>query len=220
MSSDESRFLDTVVLLYFLLADEEELLGELIGWPFRVPFAVYDPEERAMPLESTPQPDLLSEMRQIVRYYDNIAASIGDTESLSKSIGHAESLSRVSRVDRLHDEGRLVAEAMDPLEQRLADQLQGPYVSQFGLQAPLGPGEAACVAIAHRRDWTLVTDDSDALKVLSGLSGDKPYRYERIRKLLVRAADERTITRDQANRIHAEMKVHGFWDSTCPFPQL
>ena len=210
MSSDESHVLDTVVLLYFLLADEEELLGELIGWPFRVPLAVYDPEERAIPPESSPQPDLLSEMRQIVSYYDNIAASNGDTESLWK----------VSRVDRLHDERRLVAEAMDPLEQRLADQLQGPYASQFGLQAPLGPGEAACVAIAHRRDWTLVTDDSDALKVLSGLSGDKPYRYERIRKLLVRAADERTITRHQANHIHAEMKAHGFWDSTCPFPQL
>ena len=210
MSSDGSHVLDTVVLLYFLLADEEELLGELIGWPFRVPFAVYDPEDRAIPLESSSQPDLLSEMRQIVRYYDNIAESNGDTESLSK----------VSRVDRLHDERRLVAEAMDPLEQRLADQLQGPYASNFGLQAPLGPGEAACVAIAHRRDWTLVTDDSDALKVLSGLSVDKPYKYERIRKLLVRAADERTITRDQANRIHAEMKAHGFWDSTCPFPQL
>ena len=51
MSSDGSHVLDTVVLLYFLLADEEELLGELIGWPFRVPFAVYDPEERAMPLQ-------------------------------------------------------------------------------------------------------------------------------------------------------------------------
>ena len=210
MSSDGSHVLDTVVLLYFLLADEEELLGELIGWPFRVPFAVYDPEDRAMPLESSPQPDLLSEMRQIVRYYDSLAESSGGTESLSK----------VSRVDRLHDEGRLFAEAMDPLEQGLADQLQGTNASQFGLQAPLGPGEAACVAIAHQRDWTLVTDDSDALKVLSGLSGDKPYRYERIRKLLVRAADERTITRDQANRIHAEMKAHGFWDSTCPFPQL
>ena len=210
MSSDGSYVLDTVVLLYFLLADQEELLGELTGWPFRVPFAVYDPEDRAIPLESSPQPDLLSEMRQIVRYYGSLAESSGGTESLSK----------VSRVDRLHDEGRLVAEAMDPLEQRLADQLQGPYASQFGLQAPLGPGEAACVAIAHRRDWTLVTDDSDALKVLSGLSGDKPYKYERIRKLLVRAADERTITRHQANRIHAEMKAHGFWDSTCPFPQL
>ncbi len=210
MSSDESHVLDTVVLLYFLLADQEELLGELVGWPVRVPFAVYDPEDRAIPLESSPQPDLLSEMRQIVRYYGSLAESNGDTESLSK----------VSRVDRLHDERRLVAEAMDPLEQRLADQLQGPYASNFGLQAPLGPGEAACVAIAHRRDWTLVTDDSDALKVLSGLSGDKPYKYERIRKLLVRAADERTITRHQANRIHAEMKAHGFWDSTCPFPQL
>lgn len=208
MSSDDAHVLDTVVLLYFLLTGEEELLGELIGWPFRVPFAVYDPDEQAIPLESSPQPDLLSEMRQIVRYYDNLASSTGDTESLW----------RVSRVDRLHDEGRLVAEAMDPLEQRLADQLQGTIALQYGLQAPLGPGEAACVAMAHQRDWTIVTDDSDALKVLSGLRGDKHYRYERIRKLLVRAADERVITRDEANRIHAEMKAHGFWDATCPFP--
>lgn len=208
MSSDDARILDTVVLLYFLLADEEELLGELIGWPFRVPFAVYDPEERTIPPESSVQLDLLSEMRQIVRYYDNIAASTGDTESLW----------RVSRVDRLHDDGRLVVEAMDPLEQRLADQLQGTVATQFGLQAPLGPGEAACVAIAHQRDWTIVTDDSDALKVVSALNGDKPYRYERIRRLLVRAADQRLVSRDDANRIHAEMKAHGSWDSTCPFP--
>ena len=31
MSSDGSHVLDTVVLLYFLLADEQELLGELIA---------------------------------------------------------------------------------------------------------------------------------------------------------------------------------------------
>ncbi len=99
MSSDGSHVLDTVVLLYFLLADEEELLGELIGWPFRVPFAVYDPEDRAIPLDSSSQPDLLSEMRQIVRYYDSLAESSGGTELLR----------RVSRVDHLHDEGRLVA---------------------------------------------------------------------------------------------------------------
>ena len=208
MSSDDAHILDTVVLLYFLLADEEELLGELIGWPFRVPFAVYDPEERAIPLESSPQPDLLSEMRQIVRYYDNIAASTGDTESLW----------RVSRVDRLHDEGRLVAEAMDPLEQRLADELQGEIATHHGLQAPLGPGEAACVAIAHQRDWIIVTDDSDALNVLAGLRHGKDYRYERIRKLLVRAAHEQLITEDSANRIHADMVSRGFWDSTLPFP--
>ena len=95
MSSDDEHILDTVVLLYFLLADEEELLGELIGWPFRVPFAVYDPEERAIPMDSSPQTDLLSEMRQVVRYYEGVTKSTGDTESLW----------RVSRVDRLPRRG-------------------------------------------------------------------------------------------------------------------
>ena len=208
MSSDDEHILDTVVLLYFLLADEEELLGELIGWPFRVPFAVYDPEERAIPMDSSPQTDLLSEMRQVVRYYDGVTKSTGDTESLW----------RVSRVDRLHDEGRLVVEAMEPQEQPLADRLQGTGATQFGLRAPLGAGEAACVAIAHERDWTIVTDDGDALKALARLQGDQNYRFERIRKLLIRAAHELLITEDSANRIHAEMVSRGFWDSEIPFP--
>ena len=207
MSSEDEHILDTVVLLYFLLADEEELLGELIGWPFMVPFAVYDPEERVIPLESSPRADLLSEMRQAVRYYDRVAKSTGDTESLW----------RVSRVDRLHDEGRLVVEALELVEQPLADGLQGTDATQFGLKAPLGAGEAACVAIAHQRDWTIVTDDGDALKALDRLRPNGAYNYERIRKLLIRAAREQLITEDSANRIHAEMVSRGFWDSSPPF---
>ena len=207
MSSDNDHILDTVVLLYFLLVKEEELLGSLIGWPLRVPFAVYDPEEQSIPLETSPRPDLLSEMRQVVRYYDRAARSTGDTESLW----------RVSRVDRLYDEDRLVVEAMEPQEQRLADGLQGSDAAQFSLRAPLGPGEAACVAIAFERGWTIVTDDADALKALTRLRDNKNYNYERIRKLLIRAANERIITKDEANRIHAEMASHGFWDSIRPF---
>ena len=43
------------------------------------------------------------------------------------------------------------------------------------------------------------------------------YNYERIRKLLIRAAHENLITEDGANQTHAEMVSYGFWDSTCPF---
>lgn len=208
VSSSTEHIIDSVVLQYFLLVGEEELLGELIGWPLRVPFAVYDPEDREIPLEACLRPDLLSEMRQAVRFYNRIAMSAGDTESLW----------RISRVDRLYDEERLVVEGMELQEQLLADRIQGVEATHFGVKAPLGPGEAACIAIAYERNWTIVTDDADALTVFARLQGDRGHRYERIRKLLIRAANEGLITEDSANRIHADMVSRRFWDKISPFP--
>ena len=45
----------------------------------------------------------------------------------------------------------------------------------LGLRFPLDPGEAACLAIAVRRDLVLVTDDADALQALEHASPDHPY---------------------------------------------
>ena len=207
MSSERKHILDTVVLLYFLLAEQEDLLGDLIGWPLRVPFAVYDPDDWTGPLECKPRSDLSSEMRQAEEYYGNLAFETGDTGAAF----------RISKVNRLYSEDRLVVEAMDPEEQRLADELQGARARQLGLRASLGPGEAACIAIASKRKWAIVTDDNDALKALSGLYGDRVYRYERIRKLLIRAAVENHVTKEEANRIHDSMVSYGFWDSQRPF---
>ena len=207
MSSERNHILDTVVFLYFLLAEQEDLLGDLIGWPLRVPFAVYDPDDWAGSLEARPRPELSSELRQAEEHYGNIAFETGDTGAAF----------RISKVNRLHAEDRLVVEAMDPVEQRLADELQGSRARQLGLRASLGPGEAACIAIAFKREWTIVTDDNDALKALSALYGDRDYSYERIRKLLIRAAVENYITEDEANRIHDSMVSYGFWDSQRPF---
>ncbi len=207
MSSERNHILDTVVFLYFLLAEQEDLLGELIGWPLRVPFAVYDPDDWTGSLEARPRPELSSEMRQAEEHYANMTFETGDTAAAF----------RISKVNRLHAEDRLVVEAMDPDEQRLADELQGATARQLGLRASLGPGEAACIAIAFKREWTIVTDDNDALKALSALYGDRDYSYERIRKLLIRAAVENCVTQDEANRIHDSMVSYGFWDSQRPF---
>ncbi len=207
MSSERKHILDTVVLLYFLLAEQEDLLGDLIGWPLRVPFAVYDPDDWTGSLEARPRPELSSEMRQAEEHYGNITFETGDTGAAF----------RISKVNRLHAEDRLVAEAMDPGEQRLADELQGARARQLGLRASLGPGEAACIAIAFKREWTIVTDDNDALKALSALYGDRDYSYERIRKLLIRAAVEDRVSEHEANRIHDSMVSYGFWDSQHPF---
>jgi len=64
----------------------------------------------------------------------------------------------------------------------------------------------------------MVTDDNDALKALSGLYvGSQVYGYERIRKLLIRAARENSISEEEANQIHYQMTSYGFWDSQRSF---
>ena len=106
---------------------------------------------------------------------------------------------------------------MTPEERLLAAKLESVDALDHGVRVPLGPGEAACVAISFERDWTIATDDSDALKVLKRLHRGRDFRYERIRKMLTRAAEEGHVTREEANRLHAAMRSHGFWDTGQPF---
>ena len=207
MSSEGNHILDTVVLLYFLLAGEEDLLLCLLGHPLQVPFAVYDPEDRDLPASALRHPDYLSEMRQALKYYEWAASGGGD----------AKFVTNVQRVDSLYEEGGLITVAMTTQEQALAAKLESSEVADYGLRVPLGPGEAACVAISFTRGWTIVTDDTDAFRALDVLRGGRNYGYERIRRLLARAADQNLITREDANDIHAEMRSCGFWDTGRPF---
>ncbi|WP_419914038.1 hypothetical protein [Candidatus Poriferisodalis sp.] len=200
--------------MYFLLVGQEGLLGDLLGRPLQVPVAVYDPADRARSDEPAPRPELLSEMRQALGHYETAATLAEESESPDHAI---ELLTKIRLVDQLYDESGLVPVEMTHVEQLLAARLQGSHVSTYGLKFGLGPGEAACVAISLERGWTIVTDDADALQVLDQEHGGRTYPYERIRKLLIRAADEGRITREEANRLHAEMRSLGFWDSGQPF---
>lgn len=214
MLSEGSHIIDTVVLMYFLLVGRETLLGDLLGRPLQVPVAAYDPEDRRPPEGTSPSSELLSEMRQAVRHYEAAAEAAVESESSDHEI---ESFNRIKRIDDLYGEGSLVTVAMTSEELLLAAQLQSCDASVHGLNVGLGPGEAACVAISHTRGWTIATDDADAFKVLDRLHAGHDYPYERIRKLLVRAADEGRISREEANRQHDEMRALGFWDSGQPF---
>ena len=214
MLSEGSHIIDTVVLMYFLLVGREALLGDLMGRPLQVPMAVYDPEDRKLPDGASPRSEMLSEMRQAVRHYGAAAEVAAESESSDHEI---ESFNRIKRIDDLYDEGSLVSIAMTPEELLLAARLQSSDASAYGLKVGLGPGEAACVAISHIREWTIATDDTDALNVLDQLHGARNYSYERIRKLLVRAAIEGHISRKEATRLHDEMRSLGFWDSGQPF---
>ena len=209
MSSPEhDNVTDTVVLLYFLLVGEAELLVELLDGAIQVPRAVYDPEDRDLPIEALRHSDLLSEMRQSARHYE-VAARTGHAPGLH--------LDRVLAVDRLYDTGLVRVVDMTPEELTEAAGLQSRSVTKHHpIRAPLGAGEAACVAIASRRGWSILTDDDAALAVMRSIYGKDEFEYERIRKLLMRAGQERLITKRRANDIHAEMRGLGFWDKGTP----
>ena len=157
MSSSSNHIIDTVVLLYFLLVKETDLLCTLLGRPLQVPLAVYDPEDRTLPSSALRRSDLLSEVRQSIRHYENAATSDGPPNALAVRVGY---------VDTLYDYGALVPVPMTPDERLLAATLQCSEVADYGLSVPLGAGEAACIAISYHREWTIATDDNDTLKVL------------------------------------------------------
>lgn len=210
-SPEHDNVTDTVVLLYFLLVGEAELLVELLDGAIQVPRAVYDPEDRDLPSEALRHSDLLSEMRQSARHYE-VAARTGDAPRLH--------LDRVLAVDTLYDTGLLRVVDMTPEELTEAAGLQSRSVTKHHpIRAPLGAGEAACVAIASRRGWSIVTDDDAALEVMRSIHGKDEFEYERIRKLLIRAGQEKLISKRRANDIHAEMRGLGFWDKGTPFPE-
>lgn len=208
MSSEPGHIVDTVDLLYFLLAGQENLLLKLLGEPLTVPVAVYDPEERGLPEHALQRSELLSEMRQAVRHYE-IAAHGGHKDP--------DLVDRVRRVDDLYDTQRLAVVSLTSEERHLSAWLQSrDGVANHGINAAMGPAEAACVAIAWHRNWTIVTDDTDALTVLGELH-DSHFEYERISKLLIRAANSNMITADESNSIHEEMTRNDFWDHDRPF---
>ncbi len=209
MSFSSNHIIDTVVLLYFLLVKRTDLLCTLLGRPLQVPLAVYDPDDRTLPSAALRRSDLLSEMRQSIRHYEYATTPVGPSSPLAAEVGY---------VDTLYDQGALVPVPMTHDERLLAAKLQSSEIAEYDLRVPLGAGEAACIAISYHRGWTIATDDNDALKVLGRIHHSQNFSYERIRKLLIRAAREGHITPRDANRIHADMRNHGFWDTGRPFP--
>ncbi|MGI8793808.1 MAG: hypothetical protein ACR2H3_11645 [Acidimicrobiales bacterium] len=212
MSSESpDSVVDTVVLMYFLMVDEVELLFELLGEPIAVPRIVFDPDE---PEELTD--DGRSEIARSIQYHrrvSNDAARDSDTQANA-----ARSADWLSSVNSLHERGRVTVLDLTTDELLLLGQLTSrESCGNFGLRFPLDSGEAACLALAVTRNLALATDDGDALTALESYSAG--HRYERIRRLLTTAGENGLRTRSEANEIHKEMRRLGFWDTTEPFPE-
>ncbi len=211
---DVPVIVDTVILLYFALVDQLPLLVELAPHGLYTTSVVFDPDE------PTPKPpgvdeDTLCEIGRAQHFYTRESS---DPRSRIDEQQRAQvAVTRLSSVATRYGAGDLNVTDLTEPELSTFAMLVSPEASQaHGLRRAIHAGEAACLAVAVERGWTLGTDDSDALHALEMLSPN--HRYERIRKLLVRAAHQGLITEATANDIHSLMRTWEFWDTTEPFP--
>jgi hypothetical protein len=208
-SASPSCAIDTVVLLYFLMVGEADLLVDSLGAPLGTPRIIYDPDEGTVPDAAR------SEMTRSIAYYTHSASDPSlDAAARSQATTNAK---RLLVVNKLHRAGKLTVLDLTSAELETFGKVTSPSrCTTYGLVFPLSPGEAACLAIALARNLSLVTDDSDALRALRQIKPNHPY--QRIRKLLIHAGRRGRITRARANMIHNEMTRLGFWDRELPYP--
>lgn len=206
--SQPRTVVDTVVFRYFLLVDRTELLLNLLGSPLGVPRVVYDPDEGTVPLQA------MSEMTRAI--YDQARRWEDRSQPDDVRAAANKRMQRLHAIHSLYGLGHVEVMDMTDQERRTFARLTSRRgAAATHLMFPLAGGEAASVAVAIGRGLTCATDDNDALKALEMLEPGHPY--ERIRKLLRRAAHGDVITHDEANRIHREMRRAGFWDRGAPF---
>ncbi len=204
----EPAVVDTVVLRYFLFVARQGLLVALLGRPLMVPRVVFDPDEGEVPEPA------MSEMTRSIRFQRAAAADPGRLPAARA--GAATNADRLRGVYGMYQQGDIEVVGLEPDELELFARLtSGEGVKELGLPFALQAGDAACLALAVKRGWVLATDDQDALKALEALSPG--HAYERIRRLLRRAAQQDLISEHEANQLHAEMRHLGFRDLEAPF---
>ncbi len=209
-SSRVDTIVDTVVLRYFLFVKREDLLLRLLGRPLGVSRVIFDPDEGTHVPE-----EAMSEIRRSITIQRRRSRDRTHTTEFRSDAAHKAE--RLGEITDLHVAGSIEVLDMTHEERTLFSRLtSNTEAPSIGLRVGLGPGEAACVAIAIHRGCLLATDDNDALKALQKLSPTSTHT--RIRSLLCLAAERREIDRIEAKVIHREMRRLGFWDTTDPFP--
>jgi len=200
--SDVPVVADTVVVNYFLAVGEIRLLAQLCGGRIYTPRSVFDPDEP----DDAPE-EALSELRRGLHLHRR------RTSEASAEPGATRSRLALPHFERLPQLTRGPIRIVDLTSPELVEfsRLRDPQTAAgYGLLGPLGAGEAAVLAIAGERGWTIATDDQDAIRVAKQLMPKvKPLR---IRSLLRKGADMGVIPLDRAREIHDAMKAAGFWD--------
>lgn len=169
---------------------------------------VYDPEDTASDERA---------MSEIVRAIHVQTSRASDPKRPPDERKRAELLADRLAAIRQHLDSDLISIVdMTDAERHTYARLSAvEHAAALGLVFPLDDGEAASLAIALERGVVFASDDNDALTAMRSRHPDHPY--QRIRRILIGAADRGLISREEANGLHDEMRSLGFWDTEMPF---
>jgi predicted nucleic acid-binding protein len=188
----DSTVCDTTALRYFALVGQFDLLAQALGGRVSTPRQVFDDEDDV----DTPGV-LVSELGASERYHQR------------RSVRGLEATDKWSRLRALRQ--RRDIEILDLTEDEEADYLalrSANVVRNYGLAGPLGPGEAAVIAVADHRRWRAAIDEHAGRSILNDRSPG--HAVVTTRDLIRIAAAEGFISSPEAEIVYSDMLAEGY----------
>jgi predicted nucleic acid-binding protein len=191
VSQHEPLVCDTTPIRYFVLVGQFDILVRVLGGNVCVPRQVMDPDEDPDGIES-----LVSEIARSERYWAKRSVDPEATQNWDRL-----------RKLRARDDIRVVDLEDDELG-AFSEMVSPGYAKSIGLAGPLGPGEAAVIAIAESRAWTAAMDDALAREVL--LRRSPGTGIVTTRDLLRRAVAQGALESPGAQLVYDDMLAKGY----------
>ncbi len=191
MSQYEPLVCNTTPVRYFALVGQFDILVRVLGGEVWVPRQVMDPDEDPDGIES-----LVSEIARSERYWAKRSVDPEATQNWDRL-----------RKLRARDDIRVVDLEDDELG-AFSEMISPRYTNSIGLAGPLGPGEAAVIAIVESRAWTAAMDDALAREVL--LRRSPGTGVVTTRGLLRRAVAQGVLESPGAQLIYDDMLAKGY----------
>jgi predicted nucleic acid-binding protein len=188
----EPTVCDTTALRYFAIVDQFDLLARALGGTVSTPRQVFDDEDDV----DTPGV-LVSELGNSERYHRR------------RSAHGIEATDKWSRLRALRQRDDIEIIDLTDDEEAAYLELRSPDLTRsYGLAGPLGPGEAAVIAIADQRRWRAVIDEWAGRSILNNRSPD--HSVVTTRDLIRVAATAGFISSPEAEIVYTDMLAEGY----------
>jgi predicted nucleic acid-binding protein len=193
-SPPEPTVCDTTALRHFAIVSQFDLLVRALGGTVFAPRQVFDDQDDV----DTPGV-LVSELGASERYYRRRSAREPEASDKWSRLRSLRQRNDIEILDLAHD---------DDEEATYAELTSLDLARRYGLAAPLGPGEAAVIAIATHRGMRAALDEYAGRHILADRS---PGHVAVTTRDLVRAAvHDGFIESPEAQIIYADMLAEGY----------
>jgi predicted nucleic acid-binding protein len=188
----EPTVCDTTALRYFAIVGQFDLLARVLGGRVSTPRQVFDDEDDV----DTPRA-LVSELGASERYHR------------LRSVRGTEATDKWSRLRALRQRNDIeILDLTDDEESTYVELTSADLARSYGLAGPLGPGEAAVIAIADHRRWRAAIDEYAGRSILNDRSPG--HSVVTTRDLVRIAATEGFITSPEAEIVYTDMLADGY----------